>query len=131
LSQARAELALARGEWQAAIAAATDGITDSQARSRPKYEALGLVTRACAKKAIDDVPGAIVDASRGVDITRRLGDPALLLKALAVQIDVDGSDALVSEARGCSDRILSHLDDARLRERFLASELSDVVTKGH
>ena len=42
LSQARAELALERGEWQAAIAAATDGITDSQARSQPKYEALGL-----------------------------------------------------------------------------------------
>ncbi len=130
LSQARAELALERGEWQAAIAAASDGITDSQARSRPKYEALGLVTRARAKKAIDDVPGAIVDASRGVEIARRLGDPALLLKALAVQIDVDGSDALVIEARGCSDRILSHVDDAGLRERFLGSELSDVVAKG-
>ena len=88
------------------------------------------MARARAKKAIDDVPGAIVDASRGVEIARRLGDPALLLKALAVQIDVDGSDALVIEARGCSDRILSHVDDAGLRERFLGSELSDVVAKG-
>jgi tetratricopeptide (TPR) repeat protein/predicted Ser/Thr protein kinase len=129
LSQARAELALERGDWQAAIAAATDAIADGHARPRPKYEALGLVTRARAKKAIDDVPGAIVDASCGVEIARRFGDPALLLKALAVQIDVDGSDALVSEARACSDRILSQLDDARLRERFLGSELSDVVAK--
>ena len=41
LSQARAELALARGEPQSAIAAATEAIADSKARSRPKYVALG------------------------------------------------------------------------------------------
>lgn len=124
LSQARAELSLVRGEWQSAIAAATDGIADSEARSRPKYAALGLLTRATARKAIGDVPQAISDATRSVEIARTLGDPAVLLKALKVLIDLDGSDALAGEARGCAQRILSHLDDGQLRERFLASELS-------
>ena len=123
LSQARAELALARGDWQPAIVAATEGIADSEARSRPKYVALGLLTRAQARKAADDVLQAIGDASRALAIARTLGDPAVLLRALNVQIDLDGSDALAGEARGCSERILSHLDEGGLRERFLASEL--------
>ena len=129
LSQARAELALERGEWQPAIAAATEGITDSEARSRPKYVALGLMTRAQARKAIDEVPEAVADAARAVALARTLGDPAVLLKALKVQIDLDGSDALVSEARGCSDRILAHLEDGRMRDQFLASELSMAAGK--
>ena len=81
LSQARAELALERGEWQPAIEAATEGIADSEARSRPKYVALGLLTRAAARKALDDVPRATADASRSVEIARGLSDPALLLRA--------------------------------------------------
>ena len=36
LSQASAELALAREDWQTAISAATEGIADSEARARPK-----------------------------------------------------------------------------------------------
>ena len=124
LSQVRAELALERGEWQPAIDAATEGIGDSEARSRPKYVALGLLTRSSAYKAVEDVPRAIADASRSVEIARGLRDPALLLKALNVRIDLDGTDALADEARECSNRILAHLDDQALRERFLASELA-------
>jgi hypothetical protein len=81
--------------------------------------ALALATRATARKAIDDVPGAIGDASRSVAIARPLGDPAVLLKALRVRIDLDGTDALLNEARGCIEKIVSNLDDAALRERFL------------
>ena len=124
LSQARAELALERGEWQPAIEAATEGIADSEARSRPKYVALGLLTRAAARKALDDVPQAIADESRSVEIARGLRDPALLLRALNVRIGLEGTDALAEEARACSNRILANLDDRALREHFLGSELA-------
>ena len=124
LSQARAELALERGEWQPAIEAATEGIADSEARSRPKYVALGLLTRAAARKALDDVPRATADASRSVEIARGLSDPALLLRALNVRIGLEGTDALAEEARACSNRILANLDDRALREHFLGSELA-------
>ena len=46
LTQARAELALARDAVDEAVATATDGIEQSRAKGRPKYEALGLITRA-------------------------------------------------------------------------------------
>jgi hypothetical protein len=131
LSQARAELALERGEWQSAIATATEGIADSEARSRRKearsrrkYVALGLLTRASARKAIDDVPRAIADASRSIEIARVLGDPVLLLKALNVQIDLEGTDALATEARGCSERIVAQLDDPALRELFYTERIA-------
>jgi predicted ATPase/predicted Ser/Thr protein kinase len=124
LHQAGAELALARGEWSLAIEAASAGIADSENRTRPKYVALGLLTRATARVRRHDAAGAVADATRAVEAARRLGDPALLLKALQVRIAVDGSDALLAEARACSGRILSNLDDPSLRGRFLASELA-------
>jgi hypothetical protein len=42
LSQARSELALARGNWMEAISFASNVIEQSEARGRPKYQALGL-----------------------------------------------------------------------------------------
>jgi tetratricopeptide (TPR) repeat protein/predicted Ser/Thr protein kinase len=127
LSEAKAELALARSEWPAAIAAATETITDSEARSRPKYVALGLIARAQARSATGEVPEAISDATRAIQVARTLGDPVVLLKALGVQIGLDGSDALAGEARECGQRILAHVDDAGLRERFVASELGQLA----
>src|SRR5260370_22400778 len=48
LCQAQAELALARGALDIAVVEAGEGIDQSRARRRPKYEALGLITRAHA-----------------------------------------------------------------------------------
>jgi hypothetical protein len=124
LAQARAELALERGDWQGALAATTEGIENSEARSRAKYVALGLLTRAQAWKAGHNVLSAVEDATRAVEIARTLGDPAVLLKALTGLIDLDGNESLLAEARGCHERILSQLDDVALRERFLASDLA-------
>jgi tetratricopeptide (TPR) repeat protein len=123
LNQARAELAFEQKDWHSAITAASDCIRDSVERSRPKYVALGLITRAAARKATDDRPGAIADATRAVEVAREVGDPAVLLKALHTLIDLEGSDALVTEARQCCERILSNLDDG-LRETFLRSGLA-------
>jgi len=80
-----------------------------------------LLTRARARRAVGEVPQAIHDASRSVEVARALGDPAVLLKALNVLIDVDGSDVLSSEAHQCRERMLSQLDDARLRDRVVAA----------
>ena len=128
LNQARAELACERKDWQAAIAAASDCIHDSVERSRPKYAALGLIARASARKATDDRAGAVADAARAVEVARAIGDPAVLLKALHALVDLEGSDALVNEARQCCELILSNLDDG-LRETFLHSELAVPLAK--
>jgi hypothetical protein len=62
LCQVRAELALARGTFDTAVVEASEGIEQSRARRRPKYEALGLITRAHALNALGRTREAIDDA---------------------------------------------------------------------
>ena len=62
LTQARAELALARDAFDEVIATATDSIGQSRARGRPKYEALGLITRARGLHALARTRDAIAEA---------------------------------------------------------------------
>jgi tetratricopeptide (TPR) repeat protein len=123
MSEARAELALERGQWDEAVTMASECIDDSRARSRPKYEILGMITRARARRALDQIPAAIEDASRAVALARTLGDPVVLLSALNAQLAIDGTDALAAEARASVARIVGQLDDLQLRDSFLASEL--------
>jgi tetratricopeptide (TPR) repeat protein/predicted Ser/Thr protein kinase len=123
MSEARAELALARGHWDDAITMASECIEDSRARSRLKYEILGLITRARARQAQDQITAAREDASRAVSLARTLGDPIVRLSALNALLAMDGTDELADEARASVARIVQHLDDQQLRQSFLMSEL--------
>jgi tetratricopeptide (TPR) repeat protein len=120
LSQARAELACARGAWDEAVQAATYVIDQSRSRHRPKYEALGLVTRARAAHRLG-ARSAVEDARAAVDAGRRLADPAVLLDCLIVLLEIEGTDALLDEARRTSQNILRAVSDEPLRSTFLAS----------
>src|SRR6266542_615009 len=51
LGQARAEIALARRDWDPALGRTADSIEESRRRGRVKYEVLGLSTRARALHA--------------------------------------------------------------------------------
>ena len=122
LWQARAEIAYAEGDWNKAVEAANHSVEESQARHRVKYEALGLATRARARGELAQMPLAIEDASRAVTLARNLGDPAVLIDALALQLTLDGNDALASEAKRTVDQVLTKLSNPRLRKCFLESE---------
>jgi DNA-binding winged helix-turn-helix (wHTH) protein/tetratricopeptide (TPR) repeat protein len=123
LMQARAELALARGAIDEAVAKAGDAIDTSHARRRPKYEALGFMTRARGLHAGGDTRHAIADAQRAVQIATAIADPALLLLTLDVLIDLDGSDELAAQAHDTTDRIRRCLPDDSMRAHFDASEV--------
>ncbi len=131
LAEARAELALARGAIDDAIAAAGEAIDASQARRRPKYEALGLMTRARSLHARGQTRSAIADARRAVQIADAIADPALLLLTLDALIDLDGSDELAAQARTTIDRIRQSLPDDSLRALFDASEVVQRVGGRH
>jgi tetratricopeptide (TPR) repeat protein len=120
LSQARAELALARGAWDEAVQAATQVIDRSRCRHRPKYEALGLVTRARASRQLG-APSAVKDARAAVKAARRLGDPAVLLDCVIVLLELEGTDALLDEARRTAQKIVRSVSDEALRSAFLTS----------
>jgi len=120
LSQAQAELAFARGDWAEAVRAATSAIDLARARHRPKYEALGLATRARAARRLG-ARSAVKDARSAVDAGRRLADPAVLLDCLIVLLEIEGTDALFDEARRTAQKIVQAVSDDTLRSAFLTS----------
>jgi tetratricopeptide (TPR) repeat protein len=120
LSQARAELACARGAWDEAVHAATYVIDQSRSRHRPKYEALGLLTRARAAHRLG-ARSALIDARAAVNAGRRLADPAVLLDCLIVLLEIEGTDALLAEARRTAQNIVRAVSDEELRSAFLTS----------
>jgi hypothetical protein len=128
LSEARAELALAREEPHVAIVEATAAIEQSRARSRRKYEALGLSTRAAALQRLGQTKQAIADACAAVSVAREILDPALQLYALGAHLAVEGSDEFAAEAVTLYQRIRSVLPDDTTKQRFDSCELVRRIT---
>jgi hypothetical protein len=120
MAQVAAELALERHSWREAIAAASDAVNRSRSCSRPKYEAMALATRARAAAKLG-LRSAGRDALASVQVARRLGDPAVLLECLAVLLEVDGSDEVLSESQNIALRIAGGISQEPVRTRFLAS----------
>ena len=129
VSQVRAELAFARGDWEGAVAAATVGIDQCRRCSRLKYEALGLITRAQALWRSNRATEAIADARQAVEVARVTRDPALLLRASDTLLAFDGNDALAAEAKSTVAKIVSGLPDGVTKQRFVDSEIVRRVGK--
>jgi tetratricopeptide (TPR) repeat protein len=119
LSQARAELASAKSNWMDAIEFATSVIEQSASRSRPKYQALGLATRARARGQLG-MRQAAADAWAAVNVARRLSDPAVLLESLSVLLEQDGNSELFAEWQRTVQSILGTLTNEPLRRTFMA-----------
>ena len=122
LTQARAELALARGKWDEAIQGATSTIEQGRARRRLKYQACGFVTRADAHAALGQVREARADLASALELARSIDDPALVLRVLSALLRVDGTDALATEARRMVTRIAAALPQDSVRQRFEAAD---------
>jgi tetratricopeptide (TPR) repeat protein len=120
LWQARAELAVARGAWHDAIEAATHVIDQSRPRQRLKYEALALATRARAWAQLGSRRAAD-DARAATEVARRLADPAVMLDSLAVLLQIDGNDALLTEARQTAETMRGAIASPSLRSAFVGS----------
>jgi tetratricopeptide (TPR) repeat protein/predicted Ser/Thr protein kinase len=129
LSQARAELALARQDRIRAIEEAATAAGQSQTLGRPKYEALALITSARALGELHRTNEAAANARRAIASARRTGDPALLLSALDVLLALDGDDQLLAEARTLISSITAALVNEAMRKRFVASETVHRIQK--
>jgi tetratricopeptide (TPR) repeat protein len=122
LSEARAEIALARGNWQEALAWAGDTIERSRARERVKYEVIGLTTRAQALRALGRTEKAIAELKVAVAKARPVGDPALFLRPATELLSVDGDDVLAAEAGAAVQQISAALPDVDMRRRFASAD---------
>jgi len=122
LAEARAEIALARGNWQEVLAWASEAIERSRARQRVKYEVLGRTTRAQALRELGRTNEAIAELKRAVGIARPVGDPALFLRPAAGLLCADGDDPLAAEAASAVQRIAAALPHADMRRRFATAD---------
>jgi tetratricopeptide (TPR) repeat protein len=122
LAQARAEVALARADWTAAASFATSALQQSRAAARGKYEAAALATRAQALWAQERRRDARRDARAACAIARRFGDPALLVRTIALLLPIVGEETELQEARSAAGQIRAALP-SESRQAFEGSEL--------
>ncbi len=121
-AQARAELALARGDWHESLRLADIAIQQSRDIGRVKYQALALKTRAQALAALGHTTEATVDLRNALDVARPTGDPALFFQVAAALLAVEGDDALAQEAYATAQRIRAALPNDEMRQIFEAAE---------
>jgi tetratricopeptide (TPR) repeat protein len=122
LTQARAEIALARGEAQEAQRLAEEAIRQSRRRERVKYQVAGLITRGQALAARKQCREAIRDLESALALARPVGDPAMFLRAATALLALDGDGDLAAEARAAAKRIATALPGEPMRCRFAAAE---------
>jgi DNA-binding winged helix-turn-helix (wHTH) protein/tetratricopeptide (TPR) repeat protein len=123
LTQATAELALARDAFDEAVRTATDAIGQSRARARPKYETLGLIARARGLHALGRTRDAIADAGIAVRVADKTADPAMQLVALDALLSLNGTDDMATRARAIANGIDAALPDEAMRRCFGESEV--------
>jgi class 3 adenylate cyclase/tetratricopeptide (TPR) repeat protein len=128
LAEARAELALARADFEEALRRAGDAIELNRGR-KVKYHAAAVSTRAKALHALGRTREAISDLRRLLEFVRSLDDPAMFLRAAPALLAIEGDDDVAAEARAAADRIAGALPDQTLRHRFASAEPVRLVRK--
>jgi class 3 adenylate cyclase/tetratricopeptide (TPR) repeat protein len=122
LTQAKAELALARQQWNDALKWAQESLAKSRRFKRVKYRVAALISRAKALAELARKREAIADLKSAIRLSRPFGDPAMLLRACIAMLKIEGDESLLAEARQTATRIYRELPPGDLRVRFLAGE---------
>ena len=129
LHQAQAEMAIARGDADAALVLAGETLDRSQATGRVKYQAAALGVRARALLLTGRKHDAILALQDAVMRVRPMKDPALLFRTIAALLDVEPTQALAREAAGLAEQIRTALEDALLRSSFEDSAPARLVAR--
>ncbi|MBI5304297.1 MAG: hypothetical protein HY868_19345 [Chloroflexi bacterium] len=116
--QARAELALARSQYDEAIEKANESLEQSRATFRVKYEIAALVTRGQARLAKGDHAAGISDLDTAHEIVQPTDNPTLFLRTAIALLQVRGDDTLATRARVTARQISNSLPSGELRARF-------------
>lgn len=122
LAQVRAELALAREEWEETLRLAEMAMQHSRQAGRVKYLALALKTRAQALAELGRTREALSDLRNALEVTGPSADPAMFLQLAATLLTVEGDDALAQEAYAVAQRLSAALPDDEMRQIFAAAE---------
>ena len=127
LATARAELALVRDEWSAALVLGKEALERARAMGRPKYEALALAARGSALAALGRKKEALGEFRQAVETARTLGDPSVFIRVAAAQLGVTAEQALATEARLVVETMLANLSDEGMRRSLETSRPVQVI----
>jgi hypothetical protein len=83
----------------------------------------GLQVRAQALASLGRQREAFATLQAAVARARGTGDPAMFVRASAILLPMNGTDALLAEARATADRIAAALPDETMRCRFRDAEV--------
>jgi len=122
LAQVRAELSLAREQWRDALEFAEQSIALSRKSGRVKYVVAGCQAKSLAFAALGRKHEAISELRKALDLARRVGDPAMLLRVITALLPIAGDDALLTEGRAVGAKIIAELPTPEMRQRFEAAE---------
>ena len=98
------------GEWDKGLRLATEDIEATEQGS--VNESFNRVLRARIRMSRGDLDGALEDAERGLAAGRRLGDPQVVLPALAIAAWVAFEHGARVRARELADELVRHPDAA-------------------
>lgn len=118
---ARAELALARMQWESARELANDAIWQSRKYGRIKYEALGLAALAQAHEELKDSDAARAALHLALERARADGNPSLFLHTAIPLYRHEHTTLLLREIRATIQRIHAELPASSLRDGFDAA----------
>jgi DNA-binding CsgD family transcriptional regulator len=128
LAEARAELALARNNWQETVESANKAMELARSMGRPKYEVLALTARGSALAGLGRKREGIAEMRQAIEVARLTGDPATFLSASAALLTLEGDDALAAEALRASERMLANLPE-NMRAPLEAAEAVQLVRR--
>jgi ATP/maltotriose-dependent transcriptional regulator MalT len=129
LAQVQAEIAFARGDYDAALDLSQAGWEGSRKHGRRRYQTMALITRSQALRSLGRAREAFGVLQSAAAIARELGDPALLLRCLSCLLIIEPDGLLLDEAQSAAQRVVDNLQDDALRQTFLFSEPVTLIGK--
>ena len=128
LAEAKAEAALARGTLPEAVSLASEAAASWRARWAGRSTRRLLSTRGTALVRMARKREGIADLREAVEVARRIGDPAILVRAAVALLTFDGDAAVAADARSAVDRIVTNLPQD-MKHKFEATEQVRLVRR--
>ncbi len=116
-----AEILAARGRWSEALALAASCADGCRALGRVKYRILAEHVVARALAALGRRDEAVAAARRTLDDARAYPDPAMLVRAAAVLLELTTDERARGDLADAAARMERELPDARLKQAFRAN----------
>src|SRR6185503_18044603 len=111
-------MAQAREDWTGALELAESSLALRLHRGRIKYEVAARLAKAKALTALGRKHDSITELRKALELSRPVGDPAMLLRVITALLPIDGNEDLLEEARALARKIIAELPTPEMLKCF-------------